>query len=490
MATYTDKELQLATQIAYIDLTDAYDGLKRSHDGRSSFSLRELAEHDSGVKNALIEKGVPESLWDKWSVPSVYDKNDDTGFVACIIDTGDGNAITAFRGSEAMGTSEEQLKNIQHDWIEADIGILNSTETNQYADAKKFMQENAALLNSYEKVNLTGHSLGGNLAEYSTIVADECGVGRNFERCVSFDGPGFSQEFIDHYRELIDRNAGKVDHYKWSFVGSMLKELPGERSMYIQVTLEAVVIPVIGGFVRHSTDYIDFDENGNVKKGNQDFISKISERLTNLIDDLPAPVGNIAADVISVLLYEGFEHPWISVPLILEFAITHPLITVTALAIVTWEFYGELKEWIFNNLIDYVCKLAEGIKEWAAEKIAEFCANLRQAAKDFIEWCKMTFDSNYRAAQNYLADQNLISLHTDDLRSLAGRLWAINGRLDSLDSRIDGLYWKVKWSDLWNLLSSDLKICWSEKINNSANCLNDTAQRFEDAERQILNLVG
>lgn len=102
----------------------------------------------------------------------------------------------------------------------------------------------------------------------------------------------------------------------------------------------------------------------------------------------------------------------------------------------------------------------------------------------------MTFNSSYRAAKNYLASENTLSFHTDDLRGLAQQLWALNGRLESLDGRLDSLYWKVKWTDLWKLLSSDLKICWSGKINACANCLNDTAQRFEDAENQILNLVG
>ncbi|MBR4626792.1 MAG: DUF2974 domain-containing protein [Ruminococcus sp.] len=487
MATYTDKELQLATQIAYINVTDTYTSF--TSEGQTSVSLRELADRSDTIRTELEQKGIPESLWDKWSITAVGDNNDATGFAACIIDTGDGNAITAFRGSEAMGTDETSLKNIQHDWIEADLGLLNSTETNQYRDAQQFLKDNAALLNSYDKVNLTGHSLGGNLAEYSTIIADECGVGKNFERCVSFDGPGFSQEFIDHYRELIDKNAGKVDHYKWSFVGSMLKELPGEHSKFIQVTINAVMIPVIGGFVRHSTDYIDFDENGNVKEGHQDFIAAITEKFSNLVDDLPAPIGDTLRDIIATGMMAGFSHPEISIPILVLFAYTHPGVVAVAAAVVLIEFYGEFREWIYNNLINYVCEAISSTIEWAAEKISEFCAAVVQAARDFAEWCKRTFDADYRAAQDYLAVQNVLRFHTDDLRSLAGRLWAVNGRLGALDERIDGLYWKVKWTDLWNLMSSDLKICWSDKINGCANCLNDTAQRFEDAERQILSMM-
>ena len=186
----------------------------------------------------------------------------------------------------------------------------------------------------------------------------------------------------------------------------------------------------------------------------------------------------------------GFSHPFLGISNLVAAAVSHPELLAIAAAVVISEFYGEFKEWIYNNAIDYICKIANGIKEWAAEKAAEFCAAVVKAAKDVAEWCKMTFDSNYRAAQNYLSSEHSLRLHTDDLRSLAQRLWAVNGRLDNLDSRLDSLYWKVKWTDLWNLLSSDLKICWSEKINSCANCLNDTAQRFEDAEKQILSMMG
>lgn len=79
----------------------------------------------------------------KWSISAVHDSNSDNGFYACVIDTGDGNAIVAYRGSEGMGSDEKGLANLQHDWIEADLGILNSDgekkTTNQYQEAKKML---------------------------------------------------------------------------------------------------------------------------------------------------------------------------------------------------------------------------------------------------------------------------------------------------------------------------------------------------------------
>jgi hypothetical protein len=47
------------------------------------------------------------------------------------------------------------------------------------------------------RLTVTGHSKGGNKAQYVTIVTDRV------SRCLSFDGQGFSPEFIDKYKAQI-----------------------------------------------------------------------------------------------------------------------------------------------------------------------------------------------------------------------------------------------------------------------------------------------
>ncbi len=488
MSAYNDRELRLATQIAYAELGDAYNVLVASGKG-TKFTLSELRETalklDPDANVGQLDDLSPEQL-NTWSISGVRDTNNDTGFYACIVDTGDGNAIAAFRGSESMGSSPEQLKNIQHDWIEADIGLLNSTSTNQYAEAEKFLKDHSDLLNSYDSVDLTGHSLGGNLSAYSTIIADKYGLGSNFGRCVSFDGPGFSDEFLDHYKDEISRNAGKIDHYKWSFVGSMLNELPGERAQFIEVSKKSALNP----FGRHSTSSIVYDENGNVKQGKQDFIAWLSEKFTNLVDDLPKPVGNTIAKALSTVLMMGFQNSGIAIAVIAAVVITHPVIIGVALAIYAIEIIGEYAEWVIDKVVDYVCKKVEEIKEWAKEKIKSFVAKVKEGVNKVKNWVKQKFSSAYRDAQKYLASNHVIRVNTDSLRDLASRLWAINGRLDHLDRSIDDLYRKVKWTDLWDLQRADFKIGWSGKLNKCADYLQDTAGRLEEAERKIMSMLG
>ena len=488
MATYTDKELSHASRVAYTDLNPAYEALK-TKTGRDVFTIKELKEVTTD-KEALtqLDKLTEEEL-NTWKISGIGDMNKKTGFYGCIIDTGDGNAILAFRGSEKM----TDLENLQHDWVEADIGILNATKTNQYKSAQEFMRDNADTLNGYKSVTLTGHSLGGNLAAFSMITCDDCGVGDNFERCVNFDGPGFSQEFLDRYKGKIAKRASKIDHYKWSFVGSMLKDPEGVNSMFIKVTDEAKENFFLSGFTRHDMKSIDFDKDGYVKKGTQDYIGYISEKFTNLMDDLPTPVGDFIKNVLSVALLYGGTHPDIAVTLLLIVAVANPMLTAkiigTALVVLTLQYVTENAEKIIDTVVNYAVSLVKGFKNWAAEKISAFCEGIRQGAKSFYEGCKRVFSSTYRNAQDYFADSFHIRLDTAALRDLAWRINSVNSRLDTIDKRIDTLYRKVKWTDLWSLMKADIKISWSKELYRCEQYLDDTADRFENAERQIMSML-
>lgn len=503
MANYTDKQLEQATQIAYSHLGDAYDTLKEST-GRTSFTLKELKAEaiklDPNFDSSNLD-GLSEQQMNTWSISGKRDTNDTTGFYACVVDTGDGNAILAFRGSELLGTDTEGLANLQHDWIEADLGILNSDgvnkTTNQYTEAREFLKQYKDLISEYKSVDLTGHSLGGNLAAFSTIVAEEYGMGSNFARCTNFDGPGFSKEFLERYSDSIERNASKIDHFKWSLVGSILHDLPGENSMFVKVKLDAIKNPLTGFVARHSSSSIDFDENGNVQQGKQDFIAFLIEGFTIMADGLPKPLGNMLSKIVGESIMFGMEHPGITIAALVTLAVTHPHVTAviltTAVVVLACEYIGEFAEWAVEKIVNFTCMLVSNITEWAAEKIAEFCNGIKKAAEGIVKWFKSRFDKAYKNAQNYLANNTVVKLHTDDLRNLAERLWSVNGRLESLDHRLDRLYKQVKWTDLKTILtvlSADLRIGWSSKINNCAHCLNDTAARFEGAEQQILSMMG
>nr|WP_249641473.1 MULTISPECIES: Mbeg1-like protein [unclassified Enterococcus] len=54
------------------------------------------------------------------------------------------------------------------------------------------------------QLTASGHSKGGNKAQYVTITTNR------IERCVSFDGQGFSKQFIEKYAEAIDSRQNRI----------------------------------------------------------------------------------------------------------------------------------------------------------------------------------------------------------------------------------------------------------------------------------------
>lgn len=71
--------------------------------------------------------------------------------------------------------------------------------TNEQFEALKFINN----LN-YDNITVSGHSKGGNKAQYVTILSSK------IKKCVSVNGQGFSNSFLESYREEINKNQSKI----------------------------------------------------------------------------------------------------------------------------------------------------------------------------------------------------------------------------------------------------------------------------------------
>ena len=152
-----------------------------------------------------------------------------------------GEAVVAFKGTAAK------------EWKDDFIGG-NRVSTPQQDNALKWYQdtyrENG--LDQYS-VTVTGHSKGGNKAKYITVMDD------TVDRCVSFDGQGFSDQFIEKYHDQIAVNQGKITNINAEddYVNILLNDI-GKTEFYKAYNTE-------GDFLQnHCPDAImDFDEDGN-----------------------------------------------------------------------------------------------------------------------------------------------------------------------------------------------------------------------------------
>lgn len=125
-------------------------------------------------------------------------------------------AVVAFRGTAP------------NEWAD-DFAGSNVTDTLQQINALEWYRavwRNLKLRRYY--ITLTGHSKGGNKAKYIAILDDTP------DRCISFDGQGFSDKFITHYRERILKRQGVIlnCNIDYDYVNILLNDI-GERRYYL-----------------------------------------------------------------------------------------------------------------------------------------------------------------------------------------------------------------------------------------------------------------
>ncbi len=291
-----DAAMMLATQIAYLDFNgkgenvgNIVDGLLHTYgncDKDGNWTLKpEYQDQISNAVKAQFETAVnicnlsktsgSGNEWREWKIVNVCDDQDDTGYYGMLIDTGDGNAIIGCRGSESTDFSTGVK-----DWGEADVGLLDSSLTRQQERAQKYMEKLWYQYgDQYNSFSLTGHSLGGNLAEHMSITAPVA-MQEKIDHCISFDGPGYSDEYIKRYKKQIERISSKLDHYQWSWVSGLLNPLPGVSTTIIKAHDDPEAAKEDFGEVkkrlfRHHTRNVEFDSEGNVQKGDESDLSKI-----------------------------------------------------------------------------------------------------------------------------------------------------------------------------------------------------------------------
>lgn len=288
--SYTDAEMVLVTQIAYLDVDLSDRSGKKNVGDVVEAILKKYGTYDAAtgtyVAKADLKDGVAKAQfetaqnimelaeknnvvsWRNWEVVDVCNNNDTSGFYGCMIDTGGGDAIIACRGSESSSTQQKIL-----DWGLADAGRLNNPETIQQSDATAYMARLYEKYgDKYDKFSITGHSLGGSLAMHSAFSAPP-EMQDKIDKVISFDGPGFSDEYLKAHKDGINRIKDKVYHYEYSWVGALLIQPKGIHNRVIKAHNDEEKSDIFETqLFKHHTRNIEFDQNGNVIDGERDFL--------------------------------------------------------------------------------------------------------------------------------------------------------------------------------------------------------------------------
>lgn len=112
-------------------------------------------------------------------------------------------AVVAFEGSQSGNDWRDNFDGVGH--TDAPDGV--STEYQQAAYDYVNSSDVQDILSQYETITTTGHSKGGNNANYVALLDDKV------DRSVTFDAPGFSDEFCEKYSDQIARKQDNLDNY-------------------------------------------------------------------------------------------------------------------------------------------------------------------------------------------------------------------------------------------------------------------------------------
>lgn len=514
---YNDLQLRAFSKIAYFDLEDRLN--ERAAKRGYPIPLKDLLNTNEIEQLAVL--GISKDDFKEWSIAAVHDGSNNknpNGFFACVIQTSPGNAAVAFRGSENMMEFEHAVR----DWKKGDFALMNSIMTEQHAETERFLKDNADLLSKYDNITMTGHSLGGNLADYATIISARKypWLAKRIKQCVSLDGPGFSDEFLKEYSSEIAQMSGKMKHYQWSFVGSLLNYLPGvdlktiDVKAYVSMNEDGVnQINKYGCFTRHSLEYTSVGSDGMFCEGKQDLLSLIMHKASLGVDHMPAIVGNAFIEIVGGLFIAGV---WakdqiitkdkfgslsltgtgyfvviglaaVFITLIAAGLLTIPLVIkallVVALIVVAAVVYELFYEYILVPLADFICDAVAKICEWTKE----FAQNVKNAVIDSInklaKWWKSLFNDDRKAVRAYTQ----IVVDTRLLRSYAERLNVVNARINTLDQRLNSLYSKVGVRGILKLINADVMMESGKRLRKCSTCLIDTAADFEQIEQELIN---
>lgn len=368
--------------------------------------MKKIRENYKDSINALLVK----TKNSEYTIVKAADDKFGTGFSAIAIKDSQNEVTVACRGTEGFSILSSDASRRD---AEADLELAFMLSTSQQEQMAKFMND---LDNeNYDGYYFTGHSLGGNLANFGAItfrpLAKVKGV-------VTFNAPGYNESFINLHAAEIAEIYKKLKNYQneYDYVSSTMI-VPGD-----QIIVDS---SKNGGFL--GLGHLNFDDHS-----------------LNTMSISGAGFSRKKPQIKAVQTI--FFH------YIIEFIRNMPIVKKAA-------------------LIVHIFEITICFGRFAADKL-----------KDVIAWASETDFSSQGAGWS-----PIIEINTATMRSYAERLTTVNKRIVDLDRRLNALYKKVGLRDLWSLLQADLMTGYNWKIKNCAQYLNETANDFDNTEREVIN---
>ncbi len=213
------------------------------------------------------------------------------GYSAVFVNPDSKEAVVAFRGTAL------------NEWKD-DFTAGGDVSSKQQQNALDWYQEayKECGLDDYY-VTVTGHSKGGNKAKYITVLDG------SVDRCVSFDGQGFSDEFMENYKDQIEQRQYKIENNNvdYDYVNLLLNDI-GNTTYYKGYEYGE------GGFLENHcpNTFFNFSEDGKFSlvpspTGQGKEMKALDEFLNSYLRSLSPKQKVEALALIGELVEEGFK---------------------------------------------------------------------------------------------------------------------------------------------------------------------------------------
>lgn len=194
-------------------------------------------------------------------------------------------------------------------WIDNGQGVTKAY-THQQEEATRYFDEMAGKYgwNELNNITVTGHSKGGNKAQYITLMAEQSYL---IDTCYSMDGQGFSDAAIQMFRQIHGEEGYEKVLEKMraingnnDFVNPLINPIiPTEQTIYLQTTTveDGGIGEVYAGyhmlknyFQSRNDEYIAV----LAPEGEQETMGRLAKELSEYLMSLPIEEQNAAGMVI------------------------------------------------------------------------------------------------------------------------------------------------------------------------------------------------
>lgn len=400
----SENELRELAQLVYLDIKGTHNGvdldIQRTYNQKKQITVGQLIDYYTGTgEYANTTQGIDKlkerfasdlngkneyehwlemlNKMDRtesanWVISDVVSKNaqQQSGFVAFTVTTTSNEKVAVFRGSEPI--NDPLYRN---DWKNNGTTAYID-ESLQQADAKAYMSR----FNNYNgDLYLTGHSLGGNLALYSSFILPD-DLRKQLITATTFNAPGFNRGVLDRYAsQIAEMNAnGQLREFRnrHDIVPALFSN--PSAGIYIDTLATGV------GFAHHSMFSLMMNGDGETFKraDKQDggaLVPRLIQNLTVGLEVVPAPVKEL-------LLQEAFKM-WDG-----RFEIQHFVIGALALvglvaggpAVVIAALMGVVRAVVALIVIGFVLNTVIPMLQKGLERLKELAVTFFNEAVDFI----------------------------------------------------------------------------------------------------------